>query len=115
MSVSFRYPEPDNGVAGTLDLSNGMASGLLRLMGYKVTEETSGELEIIEARDGIKAARETLTDRIGKISTKSYRGQLDGDDASALLHLASQLEHLWNLSDVVTALLRAGEGKLTWF
>lgn len=110
MTVSFRYPDD-----GTLDLSNGAASRLLTLIGYKVTEETSGEMEITAAEEGIGKARRELWIQMQGFQTKSVKNKLTAEDAKTLLELGLTLDKLWDLQDVVTALFRAGKGKLVWF
>lgn len=90
MSVSFqgvrakgsKYPE-------TLNLNNGLASRILRAMGYAVTEETSGEMSIEQAQKGIVAARQTLPDE--------------------------DLEYLDMLDDIVRDLAKARKKKLCWY
>lgn len=52
MSVSFN---------GDLDLNNGLASRLLRAMGYKVTEDSNGEMPLAAAKEGIERARATVS------------------------------------------------------
>lgn len=52
MSISF----------GDLNVSNGMASKLLRAIGYPVSEESSGSMKIDTMLAGIAAAKSTLGD-----------------------------------------------------
>lgn len=47
MSVSFE---------GELNVANGTASEMLRLLGYKVTEETAGEMPVRLVRERVQAA-----------------------------------------------------------
>lgn len=56
MSVQFQSPQ------GSLDLSNGAASRLLRAIGYNVREENDGSMPIDQAREGIAKARTTLSE-----------------------------------------------------
>lgn len=91
MSVSFQGPKaPGKAFPATLDLNNGLASRLLRAMGYKVGEETAGEMPIKKAKKGISDARETIKD-------------------------VEDLKYLWYLSEMVDDLIQAGDKKLIWF
>jgi len=83
MSVSFI----GDGIY-TLDLSNGLASRLLRAMGYVVTEETCGSMSIPSAEAGILLARLTLS--------------LD------------DIEYLDYLEELVKELKVSGRTELTW-
>lgn len=83
MSVSFIGDG-----AYTLDLNNGLASRLLRAMGYEVTEETSGSMSIFAAEAGILQAKKILAE----------------DD----------LEYLTYLSELVQELKVTGRTELTW-
>lgn len=45
---------------GNLDVNNGLASRLLRAIGYSVSEESSGSMRIGDMLVGIQAAKVTL-------------------------------------------------------
>lgn len=51
MSVTFE---------GELDVSNGLASRLLRAIGYPVGEDSDGSMPIKEALEGIQRAKGTM-------------------------------------------------------
>jgi len=82
MSVQFHSPE------GSLDISNGAASRLLRAIGYSVSEENDGSMPIERAREGIAKARVTLI----------------GED----------LNHLNHLEEIVDEVAAEGGTELVW-
>jgi hypothetical protein len=87
MSISF-HGVPDSRRCRTLDLNNGLASDILRAIGFKVGESSDGEMPIEAAKVGIQKAKMTL-----------------GKD---------QLPYLGYLEELVTELEVSGAIRLTW-
>jgi hypothetical protein len=111
MSVSFKGTRRTS-----LDLNNGQASRILRAIGYKVTEETSGEMPIEDARKGLLSAQRLYVQRLSPITCKHVKGQpLSADEVSSLAEIADDLQYFWMLQELVDDLVRARQKRLIWF
>lgn len=87
MSVSF-HGVPTSRRLSSLDLNNGLASDILRAIGYKVGESSDGMLPTSAAKEGIARARTMLAD--------------------------DQLQYLGYLEELITELEASGATRLTW-